>query len=250
MEELTQPSEQKVTMSPASGILIAFGIFCIYSGVQAVIAVVYGLWPQIQSGEMGDDFNSKIENIAYNGDAIGVAGTLSGGFGIALLLLIVIKWKANNFKLQLGLFTPNIKSILIWLVAVVVLGMGLEFVGQQFDLFQSDFMEQIWNNTTHYSWLFVAVALIAPVFEELLFRGLLLDSLDRIGLRMHGAAIVSSVLFAVVHLQYDWSIMIAITLLGMVLAYSRYYSRSLYVPIILHFVNNTLTFILTAYGLN
>ncbi len=249
MEDLTQQSERRVTMSPGGGILIAFGIFLTYSGVQAVIAMVYGFWPQIKSGGLNDDFEANIEQIAYNGDAIGIAGIASGLFGIALILFLTKRWKGNDFKLQLGLHTPAIRSILIWLAAVVVLVLGLEFIGQQFDLFQSDFMERIWNNTTHYSWLFVAVCIMAPVFEELLFRGILLDALNRTPLGMHGAALLSSVLFAVVHLQYDWSIMVAIVFLGLVLAYSRFYSRSLYVPIILHFFNNTLTFVLISFDL-
>ena len=110
-------------------------------------------------------------------------------------------------------------------------------------------MKSVWNNTTNFTWLFIAVCLMAPIFEELLFRGLLLDALDRTGMGIHAAAFVSSIAFAVVHLQYEWSIMMAIVLLGMVLAYSRTYSRSLYVPIILHFVNNTLTFAFTFYEL-
>lgn len=233
-------------MSPASGILIAIGIFMIYSGVQAVVAATYAFWPEIQSGQM-EDISKRVADIAFNGNALGLAGMVSGIFGIGVIMLLVMTRKGNDYKLQLDLKAPSIKSVLLWLGVVVVLGLALEFIGQQFGIFQSDFMEKLWNNTTHFSWLFIAVCIMAPIFEELLFRGVLLDALCRTSIGIHGSVLITSLLFAVVHLQYDWTVLIAILLLGMILGYSRLYSQSLYVPILLHFVNNTLTFVLSYY---
>lgn len=82
----------------------------------------------------------------------------------------------------------------------------------------------------------VVVSVMAPVFEEFLFRGFLLASLSRY--MSTGVAIaISAVAFAAVHLNL--SDFIPLTVLGVILGivYSR--SRNLLAPVILHSLWNT-----------
>ena len=77
----------------------------------------------------------------------------------------------------------------------------------------------------------LVVSVMAPLFEETLFRGFLLPSLTRV-MPMWGAIAISAVLFAVVHLNV--SDLLPLTTLGIVLGivYSR--SRNLLAPMLLH----------------
>jgi len=90
--------------------------------------------------------------------------------------------------------------------------------------------------------LAMLVATIGPWVEELLFRGVLLSALLQ-RLRAAGAVIVSSLLFALVHLpdlDFRWYALPALTLLAVALAWLRLRSGSLWPAIIAHGVNNLL----------
>ena len=81
--------------------------------------------------------------------------------------------------------------------------------------------------------LFV-MALLPALCEELLFRGTLFGIFQRWG--NLAAVFITSVLFAGLHLQFY--AFLPILVLGITLGLVRLWSRSLWVPTILHFVNN------------
>lgn len=87
---------------------------------------------------------------------------------------------------------------------------------------------------------------VAPVGEELLFRGVLFGALRR-RLSFWPAALASSFIFGAIHvipLQ-----MITAALLGVALCWARERSRTLTAPVLIHVVNNLVAFILAFIGL-
>lgn len=88
--------------------------------------------------------------------------------------------------------------------------------------------------------LFLMVAVLAPFFEETLFRGFLLPSLTRY-LPAWGAIAVSAVVFATAHLSL--SDILPLTVLGMVLGYIYLRSRNLLSSVLLHSIWNSGSFI-------
>lgn len=88
--------------------------------------------------------------------------------------------------------------------------------------------------------LFCLVAIAAPIFEELFFRGVLYTALKtRYSTVL--AVVISAACFAIVHPMGDW---LPIFGLGCVLATVRELRQSLVPGIILHFCQNTLSFML------
>ncbi|HEX8776479.1 MAG TPA: CPBP family intramembrane glutamic endopeptidase [Rhodanobacter sp.] len=90
--------------------------------------------------------------------------------------------------------------------------------------------------------LTLAVASIGPLVEELLFRGVLLSALLR-RLRTAWAMLASAALFALVHLpdlHWLWYALPNLALLGVVLAWLRLRSGSLWPAVIAHASNNLL----------
>ncbi len=90
--------------------------------------------------------------------------------------------------------------------------------------------------------LTLAVVSIGPLVEELLFRGVLLSALLR-RLRAGWAALASAALFALVHLpdlHWLWYAVPNLVLLGVVLAWLRLRSGSLWPAVIAHACNNLL----------
>jgi hypothetical protein len=85
------------------------------------------------------------------------------------------------------------------------------------------------------------VCVVAPVAEELFFRGFVFG-----GLRRHGfwpAAIVSGAVFGLAHvLGSPLGFIVPLAFLGMVLAFLYERTGSLYPPMALHALNNSIAF--------
>lgn len=249
MEELTQKPESRITMSPASGILIAIGVLLLFSGLQMVFATLaYIIGNYISNGNFdGLILNSNI--LVEHGDEVAIGSIMAGLLATFLIIIICRNQTNNDFKAQLGLRLPSLRPTLIWSGVLFSFVFLLEVFTRVFEIASPDLLDDLRNNTKYHFLWFIAACLIAPIVEEIIFRGLLFDSIRRTRLGLHGAAVLTSLPFALAHLQYEWYFIIMIIPLGMILAYSRFYSRSLYVPIILHFMNNTLTFAFTYYEL-
>ena len=88
-----------------------------------------------------------------------------------------------------------------------------------------------------------AAVVLAPIAEELLFRGLLHRAL-RGRLAIVPATMISSVLFAVVHVDVAFSqplALVGLTLVGVLLAVAYERTGGLVVPIAIHAVHNAVT---------
>src|SRR5205807_4995458 len=83
----------------------------------------------------------------------------------------------------------------------------------------------------------IAVALVIPCAEEIIFRGLLYGAFQKIW-GITGAILGSSILFVCVHLQFVGSL--ALLCLGLILAWTRTRTGSLGLPIALHGLNNAI----------
>ena len=85
----------------------------------------------------------------------------------------------------------------------------------------------------------IVVVVLAPVCEELLFRGAMFSALlRRWGIRT--AAIVPSLIWAIIHIQYEWWFVASIAGSGVLLALVRWKGGSIYLPIALHAAYNLL----------
>ncbi|WP_227430812.1 CPBP family intramembrane glutamic endopeptidase [Psychrobacter sp. I-STPA6b] len=91
-------------------------------------------------------------------------------------------------------------------------------------------------------WLLVlAVVVVAPIYEELVFRGILWSAISEQWVGQKGlwiASITTSVLFAMIHVQYGWYGLTTIFVLALLLSLARIKSNSLWLPIVLHIINN------------
>jgi membrane protease YdiL (CAAX protease family) len=87
---------------------------------------------------------------------------------------------------------------------------------------------------------FVTASLLAPIFEEIMFRGFLLPSLTRY-LPVWGAIVSSGLIFAIAHLSL--SEVLPLTTLGIILGVVYTRSRNLLASILLHSLWNSGTLI-------
>lgn len=93
----------------------------------------------------------------------------------------------------------------------------------------------------------VQAAVLAPLAEEFMYRGVLMMALvKQIGVT--GALVVSSAVFGVVHLPAEPQAVLALFVLGMALGYVAHRTRSLVAPIVAHALFNALMVLGTFLG--
>ena len=84
--------------------------------------------------------------------------------------------------------------------------------------------------------LFIAVVIIAPLGEELLFRGFLQQILEKHWKDVTKAVLVTALFFAMIHMNPYWFVQIYI--LGILLGFLAWKTKSVLPPLILHGINN------------
>ena len=85
--------------------------------------------------------------------------------------------------------------------------------------------------------LLIETCVIAPIFEETLYRGILLKGLMN-KYNSKKAIVYSALIFGIAHLNVPQGI--NAFLLGLILGTVFYYTRSIYLCMIMHFANNLL----------
>lgn len=94
----------------------------------------------------------------------------------------------------------------------------------------------------------LVIAVLAGVGEELLFRGVLQKILIKWTRNIHIGIFITAILFSAIHLQFFG--FIPRLILGALLGYLYVWSRSLWVPIIAHAMNNAWVVIFTPNSFN
>ena len=84
----------------------------------------------------------------------------------------------------------------------------------------------------------IIIALLPAIFEEMLFRGCLQPVMINITKNAVAGILITSILFSALHASfYGFLPRLA---LGVILGYVFYFSKNLWLPVIMHFLNNAL----------
>lgn len=84
----------------------------------------------------------------------------------------------------------------------------------------------------------IVIAVIPALGEELLFRGLIQRELSSMMTNQHFVVVISSIIFGILHLQL--SSFFPKFMIGLILGYAYFWTKNLWYPIIIHFINNGL----------
>ena len=98
------------------------------------------------------------------------------------------------------------------------------------------------DNTGHFLLCILVIAIIPAVGEEFLFRGVLQNILRLSVKNSHIAIWASALIFSIFHNQFYG--LVPRMLLGAIFGYLYYWSGSLFLPVLGHFINNGLALVL------
>lgn len=133
---------------------------------------------------------------------------------------------------------------IIWVTILglnsVSAGLGESYLNwmNSVDMFETDSD----TGLMQYVLLFILISFVAPVIEEIIFRGIMIE---RLGAKYsYGAAvIISSILFGMLHINP-----VGAFITGLVLSMEYLRSRTLMIPILIHIVNNATATIMLFYA--
>lgn len=163
--------------------------------------------------------------------------------GICLVLLIVgiIRSKGRQVRqyLEVQRFSPAMGVAMVGVLLVFII--ASEGLTYWLDKTPLDFVDPLFQTVSSVWILVVAMVIVAPIYEELIFRGILWSAIKERFPVPRGtivASVVTSAMFAIIHLQYGLYEISTIFLLALIFCYARVKSGSLLLPILLHIANN------------
>jgi membrane protease YdiL (CAAX protease family) len=94
--------------------------------------------------------------------------------------------------------------------------------------------------------LWIAIVVTAPVSEEIVFRGFLFRGWVRSPRGAWAGILIIAALFAIIHIQYNWYEMLQVFLVGTLLTWTRWWSGSTLLTMMMHAAVNLWAMLQTA----
>ncbi len=185
-------------------------------------------------------------------------GTLISSVVSSILTLAVFLWlKWSPFSRTYLQSRPW--GVLVW---VVVLALGTivpsTWLGEQIPYEMPQEIEQMLSEMLHNRWGYLAIGILAPIVEEMVFRGAILRTLLLLGgrgndqssmlnaqsskFKAFAAILISALLFGAVHGNVQQ--FVHATLMGLLLGWMYYRTNSIVPGIVFHWINNTAAYVI------
>jgi len=227
--------------------------------LSAVIAVIYasaqglaiGVMVGIESGVSAlANEEELMASISSNGSYLSVGIIFSGWMGLLAIGGAILLRKGITLKEYLAIKNLPLKTYARWLAFVLIFLFGWAMVNRVLDIPDSAWMTKTYETAGYLPLFWVAVVVVAPMIEELFFRGFLFEGLRDSWMGATGAVLVTSLAWAAIHVQYGMLQIAIIGTLGILLGIAKLKTRSLYIPIAMHTFNNLLAMGVTSLYLN
>jgi membrane protease YdiL (CAAX protease family) len=200
-----------------------------------------------QSGVDEPGFEQSMGEYQLHGIGISFGVFCALIFCLPLLLSAIKLKRGSSIKRYLGLRWFDLRALGYWFL--IIFACLLAYDGLAFLLGISiipDFSIAIYESAEG-SWiLWLAIVLAAPLLEEMFFRGFLFSGLMASSLGPAGAIVTTSLLWAIIHVQYDYFWMLSILIIGLALGVVRYRTGSIVLTFVLHAAINLAAMVTTA----
>lgn len=185
-----------------------------------------------------------------------------GGFIIAGIIYLIVVEKVSLSRM-FSLRNFNVWAVVVTMIIVIsFMFVNTIFIEWNLNISFPDFMQgfEEWarekeeelklvtefltefNSAGQFIIVFLVVAIIPAIGEELIFRGILQNKFHQYFRNAHIAILLSAILFSGFHLQFFG--FVPRLFLGILFGYIYYWSGNLWYPILGHFINNGFTLIM------
>ncbi len=197
-----------------------------------------GIWAIVKQEGFGNTWNAMLTG----GNPVLLALTTVFSGVITLVIFLKKKWT----PLTRNYLQSKPWNSLLW-VPLFTIGtiIPLEFIYEQVGLEMNGDAAKLIMGLMKEPWGYVAVGVLAPLAEEIVFRGAILRTLlNMVSKKNHWVAImISAAVFGVVH--GNTAQFVNALLMGLLLGWMYYRTKSLVPGILMHWVNNTMAYVLS-----
>jgi membrane protease YdiL (CAAX protease family) len=188
-----------------------------------------------------DAIMSGSADMLKDGPLISITTIASAAVQVGVLALAakLARWPVGEY---LGVVRPATRPALIAIAVLIVFLLGYDgltyLLGRDIVTpFQVDTYRTARDSGT-LSLLWLTFVFVAPVAEEIIFRGFLYRGWVRSERSTIPSILIISALFAAVHVQYDWFGILQVFFIGLLLAIARWRTGSTLVTILMHVLAN------------
>jgi membrane protease YdiL (CAAX protease family) len=213
----------------------ALGV-CAWFAVQFAVILGFIAWRNAVAPGSVD-----MEKMANDGFLLAFVTILAAPawIGVSVFAAHRRKWRARDY---LALVPPRGSEIVVGVACLAALLIGSDLLTLLLgrDVVPS-FMVEAYKSARIGGSLvifFLAVVIVAPISEELAFRGFIFRGLSASWLGVSGTLIATSAAWASMHVQYDAYTLAQIFLIGLLLGWIRWASGSTLLTIMLHMLAN------------
>jgi CAAX protease family protein len=226
-----------------SVIIVILYLFAQGFAIGVVIGIQTGVDPGLNQEEL-------IGSVTNNGFYLSVGIIVSAWVGVLVIAACVLLRKGISLKEYLAIKSLPLKTYALWLVIGLIFLFGWQGLSVVLDQPGSEWMATTYQTAEYIPLLWIALVVAAPLIEELFFRGFLFEGLRDSWMGSTGAVLVTSIAWAAIHVQYEMFHIVLIGTLGVLLGIAKVKTRSLYIPIAMHSMNNLLATVETSISLN
>ncbi len=204
----------------------------------AVIALVFSM--VVTTGLYSVWSGGEAPSSPYNGVAVAFGLLLSVPLQLAI---VVFAAQLRHWPpaIYLSLVPPRRAEVIVAVACIVVLAVVFDAIlflsGREL---VSAFQVEAWKTASDAGWLvwlLVAIIVVAPIGEEVIFRGFMFRGLAKPGWEVHAIGGIA-LAWALLHIQYDWLGTAQVFLIGLMLGWFRWVSGSTLLTIGMHILIN------------
>ncbi|MFQ5990296.1 MAG: lysostaphin resistance A-like protein [Candidatus Methylomirabilales bacterium] len=215
----------------------SFIIGGVFFGIQAIVLAVFVGIAVSNNPDLA--VPAFISDLRSNGLFLAVATCVSSPICIGLTIVCVRLRRGWSVREYLALGQVPREVLLKWLGLTLLFAIGSDaltlLIGREI---VPDFVARTYETASFPLLLWTAFVVAAPAFEEIFFRGFMFRGLQHSWVGPIGAVILTSVIFGVIHFQYDAYGIATALAIGVLLGTARLKTESLYPPIAMHALIN------------
>lgn len=197
--------------------------------------VSYAFATVVVAGQPSMGPEAIAEYLENNGQLWAIVTCATGVLCTSLILLLARLRRSIGVREYLGLRVLPWRSLLIWLgigmVVIAAIDGAMLLAGQEI---VSEFWISAYRTAAPLPLFWIALVIAAPVFEEFLFRGFLFSGWLNTRLGEAGTIFLTSVLWTLIHAEYEVVQLLVLFLYGIVLGLARSRTESLIAPLVIH----------------
>ena len=216
---------------------LSAAVAVVYLAVTIAVVAVFAVLEIVSSGQR--ELGAIEQALLGNGLVTSVSVVVATVVCSALIVLLVKLRRSGPVHQYLGFRAVRVVTILRWFFAYLCLMFLAYGVFYLFDLEGGpNVVAQQYDSAVFPLLFLAAVVLVGPFFEEVFFRGFMFAGIERSRLGAPGAIVITSLLWAVIHIQYDIQTIVVILFLGFLLGVARVATGSITLTYAVHAAGN------------